>query len=190
MKRVCVFCGSNGGGRPIYVETARAMGMALVGRGMGLVYGGGRVGLMGAVADAVLEDGGEVIGVIPEPMVTRELAHHGVTELRIVHSMHERKTMMAELADGFVALPGGLGTFEELCEIVTWAQLGLHRKPCGVLNVDRYYDPLMQQFDRGVTEGFIYPVNRRLIIEERDIDRLLARHVPHEAKEWIVRDES
>jgi uncharacterized protein (TIGR00730 family) len=193
MKRVCIFCGSSAGARSIYRESARAMGNALVQRGIGLVYGGGRVGLMGAVADAVLEGGGEVIGVIPEPMVTRELAHHGVTQLRIVHSMHERKMTMAELADAFVALPGGLGTFEEFCEIITWAQLGLHRKPCGILNVESYYAPLLELFDRGVTEGFIYPANRRLILEETDAGRLLdllAGCVPLQGEKWIVRDES
>ena len=193
MKRVCVFCGSSAGRNPVYLDTARAMGKALVRRGIGLVYGGGRVGLMGAIADTVLSDGGEVIGCIPQPMVAREVAHHGVTELRVVHSMHERKATMAELSDAFIALPGGFGTIEEFCEIVTWAQLGLHEKPCGVLNVENYYDPLLALFDRGVADGFIYPINRRLVLEETDPERLLdllAGYTPPRVEKWIVRDES
>ena len=193
MKRICVFCGSSSGLNPVYLETARAMGRALVRRGIGLVYGGGRVGLMGAIADTVLAGGGEVIGCIPQPMVAREVAHHGITELRIVHSMHERKATMAELSDAFIALPGGFGTFEEFCEIITWAQLGLHRKPCGVLNVESYYDPLLALFDRGVAEGFIYSVNRRLVLEETEPERLLdllAGYIPSQVEKWIVRDES
>jgi len=169
------------------------MGKTLLQRRIGLVYGGGCVGLMGAIADAVLEGGGEVIGSIPHAMVAREVAHHGITELRIVHSMHERKAMMAELSDAFIALPGGYGTFEEFCEIVTWAPLGLPRKPCGVLNVEGNYDSLLALFDRGVTEGFIHPANRRLVLQETDPERLLnllASYTPPQVEKWIDRDES
>ena len=193
MKRVCVFCGSSNGVNSVHLEVARAMGKALLRKGIGLVYGGGRRGLMGALADSVLEGRGEVIGCIPEPMVAREAAHHGVTELRIVPSMHERKATMADLSDAFIALPGGLGTFEEFCEIVTWAQLGLHRKPCGVLNVEGYYDPLLALFDRAVSEGFLSMVNRRLVLEGSDPDQLLdlmAGYTPPQVEKWIVRDES
>jgi uncharacterized protein (TIGR00730 family) len=193
MKRICVFCGSSSGARLIYVEVARAMGKALVKRGISLVYGGGRRGLMGMLADSVLEGGGQVIGVIPEAMSAREIAHHDVTELRIVHSMHERKAMMADLSDGFIAMPGGFGTFEEFCEIITWAQLGLHEKPCGVLNVEGYYDPLLGLFDRALADGFVSPSNRRIVQEETDPDRLLGLlanyHSPHVQK-WIGTNES
>jgi uncharacterized protein (TIGR00730 family) len=193
MKRICIFCGSSTGTSPIYADSARAMGQALLRRGIGLVYGGGNVGLMGTVADVVMQGGGEVIGVIPEALVTRELAHGDITQLIIVHSMHERKAKMAELSDAFIAMPGGYGTFEEFCEIITWAQLGLHRKPCALLNVDRYYEPLLMLFDRAVAEGFLRPTNRRLVIEEADPDRLLqalANYTPPPTEKWIGRDES
>ncbi len=193
MQRVCVFCGSSKGARPVYAHTAHDMGKALVRRNLGLVYGGGCIGLMGSIADAVLEGGGEVIGIIPQGLVTREVAHHGITKLVIVHSMHERKAKMAELSDGFVAMPGGYGTFEEFCEIITWAQLGLHRKPCGILNVEGYYDPLLALFDRAVAEGFVHPTNRRLVIQETDPDRLLdllSNYTPPNTERWIGRDES
>jgi uncharacterized protein (TIGR00730 family) len=193
MKRICIFCGSSTGTRSEYAETARAMGQALLRRGIGLVYGGGCVGLMGLVADAVMGGGGEVIGVIPEALVTRELAHGDITQLIVVHSMHERKAKMAELSDAFIALPGGYGTFEEFCEILTWAQLGLHRKPCGILNVNDYYEPLLRLFDNAVAEGFLRPANRRLVIEERDPSRLLdmlENYTPAETEKWIRRDES
>src|ERR671931_564342 len=146
MKRICVFCGSNIGLRNVYFAVAQATGVALARRGIGLVYGGGRVGLMGVVADAVLKEGGEVIGVIPEALTTREVAHQGLDDLRVVGSMHERKALMAELANAFIALPGGYGTLEEFCEVLTWAQLGLHRKPCGILNVEGFYDSLLSLF--------------------------------------------
>jgi uncharacterized protein (TIGR00730 family) len=193
MKRVCVFCASSNGVRPVHLDVARAMGKALLRKRIGLVYGGGRRGLMGALADSVLEGGGEVIGCIPEPMVAREVAHNGVTELRIVHSMHERKATMTDLSDAFIALPGGFGTFEEFCEIVTWAQLGLHRKPCGILNVEGYYDPLLALFDRAVAEGFLSLVNRRLVLEGTNPDQLLelmTGYTPPQIEKWIVRDES
>ena len=169
------------------------MGQALLRRRIGLVYGGGNVGLMGTVADVVMQGGGEVIGVIPEALVTRELAHGDITQLIIVHSMHERKAKMAELSDAFIAMPGGYGTFEEFCEIITWAQLGLHLKPCALLNVDGYYDALLMLFDRAVEEGFLRPTNRRLVIEETDPYRLLealASYTPPATEKWIGRDES
>jgi uncharacterized protein (TIGR00730 family) len=163
LRRVCVFCGSKHGARQEYTEAARAMGVALASAGIGLVYGGGRVGLMGVVADAVLEAGGEAIGVIPEHMSDREIAHYDLTELRVVDSMHERKALMYELSDGFVALPGGLGTLEELFEITTWSQLGLHAKPTGLLDVAGFYTPLVRFLDQLVTEGFVAERHRRLL---------------------------
>jgi len=156
------------------------------------VYGGGNVGLMGEVADAALAQGGRVIGVIPEALVAWEVGHTGLTDLRVVGSMHERKALMADLADGFVALPGGFGTIEEYCEILTWAQLGLHGKPCGILNVDGYFDPLLAQFDRAFAEGFARASNRQLILVEPTIDALLTRMADYRSpveKKWIGRDE-
>ena len=193
MRRVCIFCGSSKGARDVYVAAARAMGAALTRRHIGLVFGGGRVGLMGVVADTVLAAGGEVIGVIPEALVAKELAHNGVGDLRVVSSMHERKALMAELADAFVALPGGYGTFEEFCEVVTWAQLGLHRKPCGLLNVEGFYDPLLAFFDHAVAERFVRPAHRALVLEEGDPERLLDRLADFQAppmEKWIERDET
>jgi hypothetical protein len=193
MRRVCVFCGSSQGARACYADAARALGTVLARRQIGLVYGGGRVGLMGVLADTVLAAGGEVVGVIPEAMVPKELAHEGLTGLHIVGSMHERKACMAELADAFVALPGGYGTFEEFCEIVTWAQLGLHRKPCGLLNVDGYYDRLLALFDHAVAEQFVRPAHRSLVLEERDPERLLLRLAAYRApalEQWIGREET
>jgi uncharacterized protein (TIGR00730 family) len=193
MKRICVFCGSSNGFEPVYAESARALGNVLAGNGIGLVYGGGNIGLMGVVADAVMERGGEVIGVIPEALVQRELAHRSVTELIVVRSMHERKAKMAELSDAFVAMPGGYGTFEEFCEIITWAQLGLHRKPCAILNVEGYYDPLLALFDRAVVEGFVHPSNRQLVLqgtEPNGLLNLLAAYKPPRTEKWIDRDDS
>jgi hypothetical protein len=155
MKRICVFCGSSTGIRALYSECARELAAELVARNLGLVYGGGSVGLMGVLADQVLTRGGEVIGVIPKPLATRELAHTGLTELRVVESMHERKALMASLAEGFAALPGGLGTFEETLEILTWSQLGIHRKPIGVLNVAGYFDALFSMLSHAEQEGFV-----------------------------------
>jgi uncharacterized protein (TIGR00730 family) len=163
MRRVCVFCGSKHGIRPEYTEAARAMGTALAAAGIDLVYGGGKVGLMGEVADAVLDAGGDVIGVIPDHMSDREIAHYGLTDLRVVGSMHERKALMYELSDGFLALPGGLGTLEELFEITTWSQLGLHAKPTGLLDVAGFYAPLVGFLDQLVTEGFVADRHRRLL---------------------------
>lgn len=169
------------------------LGRLLADRRLGLVYGGGNVGLMGVVADAVMQSGGEVIGVIPQALVDRELAHGSVTELIVVRSMHERKARMASLSDAFIALPGGFGTFEEFCEIVTWAQLGMHRKPCALLNVEGYYDPLLTLFDRAVSEGFVHLSNRRLVLQETDPNRLLdllASYTPPKMEKWIDRDDS
>jgi uncharacterized protein (TIGR00730 family) len=175
VKRVCVFCGSNLGTRAEYVEAAQRLGRTLVERRLGLVYGGGSVGLMGALADAVLERGGEVIGVIPRPLATRELAHRGVTELRVVASMHERKATMAALADGFVALPGGLGTLEETLEILTWAQLGIHEKPVGVLDVHDYYEGLRRLLVHAEVEGFVRREHAALLLFATTPDDLLDR---------------
>jgi uncharacterized protein (TIGR00730 family) len=193
MKRICIFCGSNAGFRPLYSEVARALGRALIQRHLGLVYGGGCVGLMGIIADAVIQGGGQVIGVIPDALVERELVHGDVTEMIVVRSMHERKAKMAELSDAFIAMPGGYGTFEEFCEIITWAQLGMHQKPCGILNVDGDYDSLLALFDRAVAEGFLRPANRLLVLEDKDPHRLLdalATYNPPVTEKWISRDES
>jgi uncharacterized protein (TIGR00730 family) len=175
LRRVCVFCGSSPGNDPAYAVLARAVGEGLARRGIGVVYGGGRVGLMGFVADAALEAGGEVIGVIPQGMVDRELAHRGVTQLRIVTTLHERKAVMNELSDAFIALPGGLGTLEELAEVVSWAQLGLHAKPIGLLGVADYWADLLRWLDGAVAAGFLAPAYRDLILEAADLDELLAR---------------
>jgi uncharacterized protein (TIGR00730 family) len=175
MKRICVFCGSSPGHDPRYLEAARTMGQTLARRGLGLVYGGGSVGLMGAVADAALAAGGEVIGVIPEVLQIRELAHRSLTTLHVVGSMHERKALMAELSDGFVALPGGMGTLEELSEVLTWAQLGLHARPIGLLDVAGYYQPLADFFDRAVGAGFLRPAHRALLLVGHDPGVLLDR---------------
>ena len=192
LRRICVFCGSNAGRRPEYAEAAREMGRVLVERGIGLVYGGGNVGLMGIVADTVLAAGGEVVGVIPEALMAREVGHAGLTEMHVVRTMHERKALMADRADGFVALPGGFGTFEEFCEVLTWSQLGFHPKPCGLLNVAGYYDLLLALFSHAVDEGFVPPQHRALVIEETDPARLLDRFAdfrPPTAGKWITPDE-
>jgi uncharacterized protein (TIGR00730 family) len=173
MQRICVFCGSQVGTNGLYRQAATALGQLLVRHGYGLVYGGGHVGLMGVIADAVLASGGEVIGVIPESMVARELAHTGVTQLEVVPGMHERKARMAELADAFIALPGGYGTFEELFEVITWAQLGIHRKPIGVLNVAGYFQALKVLVDQAIAEGFIGAAHRCLLTIADDPGTLL-----------------
>jgi uncharacterized protein (TIGR00730 family) len=175
LKSVCVFCGANAGNRPLLAETARAMGETLARRGVTLVFGGGRVGLMGAVSAAARAAGGRVVGVIPAALQRKELAYEGgdLSELIVVRSMHERKARMAELADGFIALPGGYGTFEEICEMITWAQLGIHRKPCGVVNVDGYFDGLLGQFDRAVAEGLLKAPHRGLVVAAPDAETLL-----------------
>jgi uncharacterized protein (TIGR00730 family) len=172
-RRICVFCGSNLGTNPVYRRAAADLGRLLVARDIELVYGAGNIGLMGILADSVLDAGGRVIGVIPESLVAREVAHRGLTKLHVVQSMHERKALMSDLSDGFVALPGGYGTFEEFCEVVTWSQLGIQAKPCGLLNVAGYYDPLLELFDRAVTEGFLPEHNRKLVQAEKEPERLL-----------------
>jgi uncharacterized protein (TIGR00730 family) len=175
MRRICVFCGASPGRDPAFMAAARAVGAGLAGRDIGIVYGGGRVGLMGALADAALEAGGEVIGVIPQGLVDRELAHPGLTELRIVASLHERKAVMAELSDAFIALPGGLGTLEELAEVTSWAQLELHAKPIGLMDVGDYWDPLLAWLDGAVEAGFLAADHRRLLGRAPDLDALLER---------------
>lgn len=181
LRRVCVFSGSSAGAHPVYLATARALGEALATRGLTLVYGGASIGLMGAVADATLAAGGEVIGVMPRGLFRREVAHMGLTELREVSSMHERKALMADLADAFIALPGGYGTFDELFEIVTWAQIGLHRKPIGLLDVRGYYAPLVALVTHAILEGFVPPDHANLLLREADVLVLLdslANYVP------------
>lgn len=193
LKRISVFCGSREGIRPSYAQLAEALGGALLDRGIGLVYGGGGVGLMGRISETVKNGGGEIIGIIPNALLAREVGRGDIGELRIVRSMHERKAMMVEISDGFIAIPGGFGTFEEFCEIVTWAQLGLHAKPVGLLNVDSYFDPLIEQFDRAVAEGFAYPENRALILHETNPGRLLdlmESYKPPEVEQWIDPDEA
>ena len=188
MRSVCIYCGSSAGDRPGYVDLAREAGRLLAARGLTLVYGGGRVGLMGVVADAVLAGGGEAIGVIPQRLVDAEVAHLGLTRLEVVESMHARKARMAELADAFVALPGGFGTLDELFEILTWAQLGLHGKPCGLLDVDGYYSPLVAWADQAVARGFVRPVHRALLMVDADMGTLLDRlaaHRPEPVSKWV-----
>ncbi len=175
IRRICVFCGASPGRGGAYRDLARAVGVDLAERGIGIVYGGGRVGLMGALADAALMAGGEVVGVIPRRLVDRELAHPGLTDLHVVSSLHERKARMAELADGFIALPGGLGTLEELAEVASWAQLDLHSKPIGLLGPDGYWVPLMGWLDHAVAEEFISADHRRILQVDADLDGLLTR---------------
>ena len=188
MQRLCVFCGSQVGTNGLYQQAAAELGYLLVQRGYGLVYGGGHVGLMGIIADAVLHHGGEVIGVIPEAMVVRELAHTGITRMDVVPSMHARKARMAELADAFIAMPGGYGTFEELFEIITWALLGIHQKPIGLLNVAGYFDALMACVEHAIAEGFITPEHRQLtVIADRPTALLdaLAQYIPLPVRPWL-----
>jgi len=173
LRSVCVFSGSSPGTRAAYADAAAALGREVAGRGLRLVYGGSGIGLMGAVADAALSAGGEVVGVIPQPLVDREVAHTGLSDLRVTSSMHERKALMAELADGFVALPGGLGTLEELAEVLTWSQLGLQSKPCGLLDVEAFFDPLLAFLDHTVAEGFVTPEHRALVLASTEVPDLL-----------------
>jgi len=186
MKRIAVYCGSNRGAQPAYANAAEEVGRELARRGVQLVYGGGCVGLMGIVADAVLKNGGHAIGVIPEKLVIREVVHEGLPDLRVVKTMHERKALMAELADGFIALPGGYGTLEELCEMLAWSQLGWHQKPCGLLNAAGFYGSFLGFLDHAAREGFIRPKHRELVILEETagklLDRLEAFHPPTEVK--------
>lgn len=192
MKSITVFCGSNSGVRREYAEVAKSLARLLVEKNIRLVYGGGNIGLMGIIADEVMRNGGEVIGIIPDSLDRKEVGHRGLTELRVVSSMHERKAMMAELADGFIALPGGIGTFEEFFEILTWAQLGFHDKPCGILNVANYYDGLLALCDNAVAEGFLRPIHKQLILDDSDAVSLLAKmenFKPKPLEKWIDKDD-
>ncbi len=194
MDRICVFCGSSPGARPAYAEAAAGLGRLLVAEGIGVVYGGGSVGLMGVLADAVLAEGGEITGVIPQALVDREIGHPGVADMRVVGSMHERKALMAELSDAFVALPGGLGTLEELFEVYTWAQLGLHRKPCGLLDVEDYYAGITAFLEHAVEERFVSAQHRAMLMVEREpralLDRIRAWEPAAVAPKWIDREET
>lgn len=186
-QRICVFCGSSAGNRPAFRLAATELGRHLAIAGVELVYGGGHVGLMGVIADAALGAGGRVTGVIPRMLATRELAHTGLTALEVVPNMHDRKARMAELAEAFIAMPGGFGTFEELFEVITWAQLGIHAKPIGLLNVDGCFDPLIQLIDRAVRDGFIQDVHRHLVVVSTDAAQLLdalEKHEPPVVRKW------
>lgn len=188
MKSICVYCGSNTGNNPAFADAARAMGRELVRRDWRLVYGGGHVGLMGVVADAVLQAGGQVIGVIPRSLVDREVGHNGLTDLRVVSTMHERKSLMAELSDGFVAMPGGIGTLEELFEAWTWSQLGIHEKPVGLLNVDGFYDGLIQFLQHATRSQFLKPEYVDVLLIDTDsqslIDRMMS-YSPPRVEKWL-----
>lgn len=191
MHRLCVFCGSSVGADPAFLAAAETVGRALARDGIELIYGGGNVGLMGVLADAALKAGGRVTGVIPQFLLAKELGHRGVTDLRIVATMHERKALMADLSDGFLALPGGFGTLDEFCEILTWAQLGLHTKPCGLLNVAGFYDPFLAQIDRAVHDRLVRPEHRNLILSDDAVDSLLSRmrhQKPIETPKWLDRE--
>jgi uncharacterized protein (TIGR00730 family) len=193
MRRVCVYAGSNFGAHPAYAEGARKLATELAQRSIGLVYGGGNVGLMGVLADTAMAAGGEVIGVMPRALIEREIGHRGITELREVDSMHERKALMADLSDAFVAVPGGIGTLEELIEVYTWSQLGLHRKGCGLLNVNGYYDALAAFLDHAVAEAFLKPEHRGILTVASDpaelLDRLAAFEPPTVGK-WLEREQT
>ena len=188
MKHLCVYCGSNTGSKPIYLEQAIALGTRLATDGIGLVYGGGNIGLMGAVADAVMQAGGEVTGVIPKQLMEWEVGHRGVTNLEVVGSMHERKSRMFELADGFVALPGGFGTLEEIIEMLTWRQLGIGNKPCAFLDVAGYWSPIAAMMDRMVGDRFLHPDQRQDLWIGDDIDTMLGwmrAYEPVQASKWL-----
>ncbi len=188
MKRIAVYCGSNQGVRPEYAAAAQTLGTLLAREKIELVYGGGMVGLMGVVADAVLKHGGHVIGVIPEKLVIKEVVHETLPDLRVVKTMHERKALMAELADGFIALPGGYGTFEELFEVLAWSQLGWHQKPFGLFNVGGFYSPLLEFLDHTTSEGFIRAQHRALVIAEVEAGKLINRlktHRPPTEIKWV-----
>jgi len=189
LKRICVFCGSSVGANPAYRQAAQRLGELMVERGIGLVFGGGCVGLMGVIADAVLAKGGEAIGVIPDSLVRREIGHRGVTKLHVVESMHQRKALMADLSDAFIALPGGYGTMEEFCEAVTWSQLGIQQKPCGLLNIERYWAGLLAVLDHAVDEQFVRPENAQLVLvastPEGMLERLQEWTPPGHIERWL-----
>ena len=193
MKRLCVFCGSSAGTRPEYAAAAESVGIALAKRKIGLVFGGGRVGLMGITADACLREGGDVIGVLPRGLSSKELAHGGLKDLRVVDTMHDRKALMAELSDAFLALPGGFGTLEEFFEVLTWAQLGIHDKPCALLNAGGFFDPLLNLIDHSVEAGFVSPDHRQLLIHATGTDAILdaiAAYRRPNIKRWITPEKS
>lgn len=190
IRTVCVYCGSGPGARPAYAETARQLGALLAREGIGLVTGGGKVGLMGVIADAVLETGGQAVGIIPQALLDREVGHTGLTELVVVQTMHERKALMAARADAVIALPGGLGTLEEITEMLTWAQLGIHSKPCGLLNVAGYYDALVRFLDHAVAERFIRQPHREMLTVASSPEEMLAglrAHTPPTVGTWMDR---
>ena len=193
MRSICVFCGSSPGNDPAYATAARRLGQMFAQEGITLIYGGGRVGLMGVVADAVLDADGEAIGVIPKALLEREIGHTSLTDLRVVGSMHERKALMCELSDGFIALPGGSGTLEEFFEVLTWAQLGEHAKPCGLLNAGDYYDPLLSLFDHMVERGFLSEEHRAMILVDTEPQPLLETmrcYRPPKTAKWIDKEET
>jgi uncharacterized protein (TIGR00730 family) len=193
VKRICVYCGSNRGKSAEFLASARTLAGELVQRDIGLVYGGASVGIMGEIADTVLARGGEVIGVMPQALVDKEVSHTGLTELRVVNSMHERKEIMADLAQGFIALPGGLGTMEEIFEVLTWAQLGFHQKPCALLNVKGYYNRLTQFLDHAVAQGFIADTHREMLLVEENPHSLLEIMASYSAPavdKWIGRNDT
>lgn len=193
MKKVCVYCGSSPGKSPEYIESARDLARELVARNIDLVYGGASIGIMGEIADTVLASGGKVTGVIPKSLADKEISHKGLTELKVVTSMHERKAIMAELSDGFVALPGGLGTLEELFEVLTWSQLGFHQKPSALLNVKQYYDKLSQFLDHAINEEFVKPTHQKMLLIEDTPSKLLdamSEYNPPKISKWIGPDET
>lgn len=193
MKSICVFAGSNSGTRDEYTAAAKELGRVVARRKLGLIYGGARVGLMGALADAALGEGGHVTGVMPQALVDKEVAHHGLSELKVVKSMHERKAMMSDLADGYVALPGGWGTMEEFFEVLTWGQLGLHHKPCGLLNIQGYFDGLLDFVEHSITEGFVRREYRAMICVSAapgDLLDAMAAYRPPVVRKWIERTET
>ncbi|MGI0153701.1 TIGR00730 family Rossman fold protein [Pseudidiomarina sp. WS423] len=192
LSTICVYCGSNPGFSPVYTDATIELADTLVEQGIRLVYGGAKVGQMGQLADRVLAQGGEVIGIMPQALVDKEVAHHGLTQLHVVTSMHERKAMMAELADGFIAMPGGMGTLEEIFEVVTWAQLGFHQKPCALLNVDGYFTALLTFLDNTVSQGFVKDVHRQLLLNDSNAPDLIAQMHAYEAPtvtKWLTKSE-
>ncbi len=193
MKKICVYCGSSPGKSPEYIDSARALARELVTRNIGLVYGGASVGIMGEIANCVLAGGGEVVGVIPQSLVDREVSHNGLTELIVVGSMHERKAIMTKMSDGFIALPGGLGTIEELFEVLTWSQLGFHQKPCALLNVKQYYSSLCSFLDNAVEEQFVKSIHSEMLLVENEPSKLLdsmENYTPPVVDKWIGRNET